>query len=154
MEGTVHLIPKATVYWFVLKYFVLADQAKYRNLIWLWANISFKNKFQMLLMVKVQYFKPILFPEGTFRFLTLTFWFQQNKISVFCLVGKDKMWIYLLALETKWTVPFKFDYFRQINRKCNLNLKFTPCLFFWRHIFSAIMEVFKHFSIDIGMDVY
>ena len=46
----------------------------------------------------------------------------------------------LLARRKKmfWTVSSHFDYFRQLNRKCDLNLKFTPCLFFWRLTHSAL----------------
>ena len=36
---------------------------------------------------------------------------------------------YVVALGNKWTVPSKFDYFRQSNVKCDINLKCTPCLF-------------------------
>ena len=42
-----------------------------------------------------------------------------------------------MALGTKWTVPFKFDYFRQLNRKWHLNFEFTLCPFFWRLTHSA-----------------
>ena len=71
---------------------------------------------------------------------------QPNKISVICFVSKDKMLqdkaicCGFRALGTKCTFHFKFDYFRQLNRKCNLSLKFTPCLFFWRLIHSALDE--------------
>ena len=59
---------------------------------------------------------------------------QQNKNYGFSFVCKDKM------LQDKalccgfrdQVIPSKFDYFRKFNKKCDLNLKFTPCLFFWR----------------------
>ena len=47
--------------------------------------------------------------------------------------------LYAVAWGTKWTLPFKFDYFRQLNRKCYINLKFTPCLFFYS--FTNLFEI-------------
>ena len=44
LEGTVHLVPKATTFSVVLQHLVLAGRAKYRNLIWLsWSDFWFRS---------------------------------------------------------------------------------------------------------------
>ena len=68
---------------------------------------------------------------------------QPNKISIFWFVGKDKMLQNKTICCGFWVQvhsPSKFDYSRQLNRKFYLDLKFTPCLLFWRLTHSAFIQ--------------
>ena len=72
LEGTVHLIPKATTYCFVMQRFVLANKANYKNFIWLRANICCKIQISNAVSVQGAVFRA-LFPKGSIRFLRLNF---------------------------------------------------------------------------------